>query len=89
VTPLRGGIVIFVVLLVVEYLVVPELVGAGKDLYLLGRVNPAWLAAGVALEGASLFCYGLLTRPCCRPDRSTRGCPGCSGSTWPPLAGAP
>jgi uncharacterized protein (TIRG00374 family) len=61
-TPLRRGIVIFIVLLIVEYLVVPELVGASKDLSLLGRVNPAWLAAGVVLEGASLFCYGLLTQ---------------------------
>jgi uncharacterized protein (TIRG00374 family) len=62
VKPLRGGIIIFVLLLVIEYLVVPELVGASKDLDLLGRVNPAWLAAGVVLEGASLFCYGLLTQ---------------------------
>ncbi len=52
--PLRRGIVIFVVLLVIEYLVVPELVGASKDLYLLGKVNAAWLATGVLLEGASL-----------------------------------
>jgi uncharacterized protein (TIRG00374 family) len=62
VRPLRRGVVIFVVLLVVEYLVVPELVGASRDLYLLGRLNAAWLIAGVALEAASLFCYGLLTR---------------------------
>ena len=62
VRPLRRGVVIFVVLLVIEYLVVPELVGASRDLYLLGRVNAAWLIAGVLLEAASLFCYGLLTR---------------------------
>jgi uncharacterized protein (TIRG00374 family) len=62
VKPLRHGIVIFALLLVIEYLVVPELVGASKDLYLLGRVNAAWLAAGVLLEGLSLFCYGLLTQ---------------------------
>jgi uncharacterized protein (TIRG00374 family) len=60
--PLRRGAVIFVILLIIEYLVVPELVGASKDLYLLGRLNAAWLIAGVALEGVSLFCYGLLTR---------------------------
>jgi uncharacterized membrane protein YbhN (UPF0104 family) len=54
VKPLRRGIFIFVLLLVIEYLVVPELVGASKDLNLLSRVNPAWLAAGVVLEGASL-----------------------------------
>jgi uncharacterized protein (TIRG00374 family) len=62
VKPVRRGVLLFVLLLVIEYLVVPELVGAGKDLYLLGRVNALWLAAGVALEGLSLFCYALLTR---------------------------
>jgi uncharacterized protein (TIRG00374 family) len=60
--PLRRGILIFVLLLIIEYLVVPELVGASKDLYLLGQVNPGWLVAGVLLEGLSLFCYGLLTQ---------------------------
>jgi uncharacterized protein (TIRG00374 family) len=73
VKPLGRGIVIFVLLLVIEYLVVPELVGAGKDLYLLGRVNPAWLAAGVVLEGASLFCYGLLTRALLPPGSVNPG----------------
>ena len=62
VKPLRRGIVIFALLLIVEYLVVPELVGASKDLSLLGRVNAVWLAAGVILEALSLFCYGLLTQ---------------------------
>ena len=62
VKPVRRGVLLFVLLLVIEYLVVPELVGASKDLYLLGRVNALWLAAGVALEGLSLFCYALLTR---------------------------
>jgi len=57
--PLRRGAVIFIILLIIEYLVVPEFVGASKDLYLLGTVNAAWVIAGVVLEGASLFCYGL------------------------------
>jgi uncharacterized protein (TIRG00374 family) len=73
VTPLRLGVVIFVVLLVVEYLVVPELVGAGKDLSLLGRVNPAWLVAGLVLEGLSLFCYGLLTQAVLPPGARNPG----------------
>jgi uncharacterized protein (TIRG00374 family) len=73
VKPLGRGIVIFVMVLVIEYLVVPELVGASKDLYLLGRVNPAWLATGVALEGASLFCYGLLTRALLPPGSVNPG----------------
>jgi hypothetical protein len=62
VKPLRRGVLLFILLLVVEYLVVPELVGASKDLYLLGQVNPILLAVGVALEGLSLFCYAVLTK---------------------------
>ena len=62
VKPLRRGVLLFILLLVIEYLVVPELVGASKDLYLLGRVNPVWLAVGVILEGLSLFCYAVLTK---------------------------
>jgi len=73
VKPLRRGIVIFIVLLIIEYLVVPELVGASKDLYLLGRVNAAWLAAGLVLEGLSLFCYGLLTRAVLPPGSVNPG----------------
>jgi uncharacterized protein (TIRG00374 family) len=73
VKPLRHGIVIFILLLVIEYLVVPELVGASRDLYLLGRVNAAWLVAGLALEGLSLFCYGLLTQAVLPPGAHNPG----------------
>ena len=62
VKPVRRGVLLFVLLLVIEYLVVPELVGASKDLYLLGQVNAGWVAAGVVLEGVSLFCYAVLTK---------------------------
>jgi uncharacterized protein (TIRG00374 family) len=62
-------VLVFIVLLVIEYLVVPELVGASKDLYLLGRINAAWVIAGTALEGASLFCYAVLTRVLLPPGR--------------------
>jgi len=72
-TPLRRGVLIFIVLLIIEYLVVPELVGAGKDLHLLGRVNTLWLVAGLVLEGASLFCYGLLTRALLPPGSVNPG----------------
>jgi uncharacterized protein (TIRG00374 family) len=65
--PLRRGVLLFIVLLVIEYLVVPELVGASKDLSLLGRVNGGWLAAGLVTEGLSLFCYGLLTQAVLSP----------------------
>src|SRR5579864_2969921 len=59
---IRLGVILFIIALVVEYLVVPELVGASKDLYLLGRINAGWVVAGTALEGVSLFCYAVLTR---------------------------
>ena len=68
VKPLRRGVVIFIIVLIVEYLVVPELTGARKDLYLLNRVNGYWMAAGVVLEALSLFCYGLLTRALLQPE---------------------
>jgi uncharacterized protein (TIRG00374 family) len=66
--PLRRGVVLFVIVIIVEYLVVPELTGARKDLYLINRVNGYWMAAGVVLEALSLFCYGLLTRALLRPE---------------------
>jgi uncharacterized protein (TIRG00374 family) len=73
VKPLRRGILIFALVLIIEYLVVPELVGASKDLNLLGQVNPAWLVAGLVLEGASLFCYGLLTQALLPPGSFNPG----------------
>ena len=60
--PARRGVIVFILILVIEYLVVPELVGASKDLNLLERVSAWWVAAGVVLEGASLFCYAVLTK---------------------------
>jgi uncharacterized protein (TIRG00374 family) len=73
VKPLRRGVVIFILVLIIEYLVVPELVGASKDLSLLGRVNALWLAAGAILEGLSLFCYGLLTQAVLPPGSRNPG----------------
>jgi hypothetical protein len=60
--PGRRVLLLFVLALVIEYLVVPELVGASKDLYLLGRVSGWWVAAGTLIEGISLFCYAVLTK---------------------------
>jgi uncharacterized protein (TIRG00374 family) len=72
VKPLSRGVLLFVLLLIIEYLVVPELVGASKDMYLLGRINAVWLAAGVLLEGVSLFCYAILTRVLLPPGPKPR-----------------
>ncbi len=72
--PLRRAILLFVLLLIVEYLVIPELVGASKNLDLLARVNIGWMIAGLVLEAASLFCYALLSwvllPPAVRPSLS-------------------
>ena len=73
VKPLRRGVIIFALVLIVEYLVVPELIGASKDLYLLARFNAAWLVAGVVLEALSLFCYGLLTQALLPPGARNPG----------------
>jgi hypothetical protein len=62
VKPVRRVVLLLILALVVEYLVVPELVGARKDLYLLGQVNGGWAAAGVVLEVVSLFVYAVLTK---------------------------
>ncbi|MGZ4603304.1 MAG: lysylphosphatidylglycerol synthase transmembrane domain-containing protein [Kineosporiaceae bacterium] len=56
------GVLLLLVLLVVEYFVVPRLVGASKDFNLLSRVHPAWLVVGVGLEAAALLSYALLSR---------------------------
>jgi hypothetical protein len=58
----RRVVLLFLLALIVEYLVIPELVGASKDLYLLDRLGIGWMIAGIVLEGLSLFCYALLTR---------------------------
>src|ERR1700689_1550550 len=62
VKPVRRGGLLFIVALVVEYLVVPELVGARKDLFLLNHRSAGWGVAGVVVEVVSLFCYAVLTK---------------------------
>jgi uncharacterized protein (TIRG00374 family) len=49
-------------IVIVEYLVLPQLAGARKSLSLLGQVNPLLLLAGVALEAAAIIAYANLTR---------------------------
>src|ERR1700678_1819253 len=60
--PVRRVVLLFIVALVVEYLVVPELVGARKDLFLLNQLNAGWAVAGLVVEVVSLFCYAVLTK---------------------------
>ncbi len=66
--PLRRLAILLILALIVEYLVIPELVGASKDLYLLDRLNLWWMAAGLVLEALSLFCYALLNRVLLPPE---------------------
>jgi uncharacterized protein (TIRG00374 family) len=66
--PLRRLVILLILALIVEYLVIPELVGASKDLYLLGRLNVGWMVAGLILEAVSLFCYALLNRVLLPPE---------------------
>jgi len=68
--PLRHGVTVFLVLLVVEYLVIPRFVAAGHDLNQLGHLNVAWLVAGIVLEAAALFAYALLTKVLLPPGPS-------------------
>jgi uncharacterized protein (TIRG00374 family) len=66
--PLRRLAILLILALIVVYLVIPELVGASKDLYLLGRLNVGWMIAGLILEAVSLFCYALLNRVLLPPE---------------------
>ncbi len=72
---LRRAASVLVLLLVVEYLVVPQIAGARHALHLLGRVQPAWLVAGVVLEATAIACFTQLTRalipPPTRPPFTT------------------
>jgi uncharacterized protein (TIRG00374 family) len=56
------GLALAVLAVVVEYLVVPRLLGASEHLDLLARVHTGWLVAAVVLEAVALLCYALLTR---------------------------
>jgi uncharacterized membrane protein YbhN (UPF0104 family) len=58
----RRGFLLLALLLVLDYLVLPQIAGTEKALRLLGGVNPWLLAFGIALEAGSLTSYSLLTR---------------------------
>jgi len=62
--PLRHGITIFVLLLFVEYALIPSFLHskARSSLSQFGRVNLVWFFAGFALEAGALAAYGRLTQ---------------------------
>jgi uncharacterized protein (TIRG00374 family) len=57
----KWGIYAVSVFLILEYLLLPQLAGARKSLNLLGKINIAYVIAGVALEAAALVAYSGLT----------------------------
>jgi uncharacterized protein (TIRG00374 family) len=57
----KWGLYAIALFLVLEYLVLPQLAGARKSLYLLGRINVAYVVAGVVLEACALVSYSQLT----------------------------
>jgi len=62
--PLRHGITLFVLLVFIEYVLIPSFLHskARSSLSQLSRVNPLWLLAGFALEAGALVAYGRLTQ---------------------------
>jgi uncharacterized protein (TIRG00374 family) len=50
------------ILLVIEYLILPQIAGVRKSLSLLSQVDLTFVIAGVLLEGAALCAYAQLTR---------------------------
>ena len=59
---IRRGVLIFLTLIIIEYLIVPKLVLASESLSKLSHINVFWLLGGIAFEVGSLFCYALLSR---------------------------
>lgn len=58
---LRHGLTLFILILVVEYLVIPELVNARKSLQAIEHVNVALLVVAFALEVGAQLAYAKLT----------------------------
>lgn len=57
----KWGLYAVFLFLILEYLVLPQLAGARKSVNLLGKINVAYVIAGVILEAASLLAYSQLT----------------------------
>jgi uncharacterized protein (TIRG00374 family) len=66
----RRGATLLVLLLVLDYLVLPQIAGTEKALRLLDGVNPWLVLLGVALEAGSLTSYSMLTRSVLPDNRS-------------------
>ncbi len=65
---LRRGLVVIIFLLIVEYLVIPELLLAKKSIHALEHVNIALLLLGLGLEVLAQLAYAKLTLVLLPPD---------------------
>jgi hypothetical protein len=61
-----------IIILLLEYLVLPEVAAARHDLHVLGKVNPWALGIAVGLEVVSLLAYSELSRTVFAPDAPPR-----------------
>ena len=68
----KWGVYAIALFVILEFLVLPQLAGARKSLDLLGRINIAYVIAGVALEAAALGCYSQLTHTVLRHEGPPR-----------------
>jgi uncharacterized protein (TIRG00374 family) len=68
----KWGIYAVGLFLILEYLVLPQLSGARRSLNLLGKINIAYVIAGVALEAAALVSYSQLTHTVLRHEGPRR-----------------
>jgi hypothetical protein len=66
---IRPAIGILAILLVVEYVLLPQIAGARKTFSLLDGINWWWCAAGLVLQFASLLAYARLTQLTLRTDQ--------------------
>jgi uncharacterized protein (TIRG00374 family) len=66
--PVRHLVRLGILLLIIEYLVLPQIAGTRKAIHLLGAVNGGWLALGVVLEALALVAYSQLTRAVLPPS---------------------
>ncbi|HTT86965.1 MAG TPA: hypothetical protein VMF60_06340, partial [Acidimicrobiales bacterium] len=64
----KWGIYAIALFVILDYLVLPQLAGARKSLALLGKINIAYVIAGVVLEAGSLAAYSRLTHTVLRQE---------------------
>ena len=68
----KWGIYAVALFLILEYLVLPQLALARRSLDLLGKINFAYVIAGIALEASALVSYSQLTHTVLRHEGPPR-----------------